>query len=215
MFSLHANGCARLIFFPDQNPLIEGVLITEDTDETFGIVGKVANPENPTLLDINVTDGETGQLYIVRRVQLKTLDCDSGKDGDGDKANVQPQAAPPTDEADAIDTGLEPGALSKTPNYELYSDVLKFSTDEILVGNRADKDISTYLNPEWVGKKMKIHMGPMSIHFSTAVTPPPTPAIEEKRQHHLSICGNGTEGDDGQNVDNSEKITDADVNFLM
>jgi len=228
MFSLHATGIARLIFHPDQS--FEGVLITEDTDETFGLVGNLnqtlSTNENETkrLVDINVTDGETGQSYIVRRVDLiKSIP----EDKEIDKHHSdQPKSIENGDLA--VDAGVSHhghGGSSHAPTYELHSEVLNFTTDEILIGNRADRDITTFLNPDLIGKQLRLYLGKMSIHFTTAVTSPATPSMEQMhihgkghRLHHVSICGANTDQViNAQNKDSGEEpeMTDADINFLM
>jgi len=214
MFSLHATGCARLVFRSlDCTPLFEGVLITDDDEDTLGIIGhlnKKTEDDNRFLVDVNVTDGETGQLYIIRRVQLRLNVPNQSEANSLTEEDSSMEKA--GDEHMAVDAGITPVVLENIPHYSLRSEVLQYTTEEILVGNRADKDISEYLNPSLLGQKLSVYVGRMSIHLSAAVTPPPTPSLEEKRRNSFSVCDEtGKECLDSDTAPS----TDADVNFLM
>lgn len=237
--SLHANGRARLIFRPDPT-WFEGVLISEDGEETFSITGtpnkKFLSEDNKRrLVDVSITDGETGQLYIIRRVDLHPprASADEHEDVVLDESDLFKTLSKPQNfkalkeraEAElglglALDAGSHTvlhDSTHEVPHYELRSEVLQFSTDEILIGNRADKEIRAYLNPALVGRLLNVHVGNMRVAFSTAITPPPTPVYERRRRRsscHVSICANNVEGTIGLPETVSEP-TDADINFLM
>jgi len=104
------------------------------------------------------------------------------------------------------------------PHYELRSDVLQFTTDDILVGNRADKEIRTFLNPALVGRLLNVHIGPMNVEFSTAVTPPPTPVFERQRRRsscHVSICASTENNGNNEMSEECSVTSDADINYIM
>lgn len=64
---------------------------------------------------------------------------------------------------------------SSTHFVSLQSEAIRFETEEILVGNKADIEIRSYLNPDMADSKHFLHVGQMSVNFQTALTPPPTP----------------------------------------
>ena len=195
VLSLHDAGVARLIFNSDYTSF-RGVLINYQ-EETFAIMAEIqkdlqidmenncssgnsggnSNESNMTngvgigigivnssaadnmdfnqlpgtSFNVTLIDGETGSEFLLKKVMLTVINN-----------NSQNHSSSPT---------------SNHPHVicELKSDAMQFKTDEVLVGNRADVEIRSYLSPDLVGECTHVHMGTMSINFQTSVTPPPTP----------------------------------------
>jgi len=162
VLSLREEGIARLVF-DKLYASFEGVLINE-AGEVFAIRGiptmfkkNSAEPDNGTT---SLPDDGTKLKNLLPICDLYIVDEETGTNYVLKKVKV----------AECINEE-DPDLCS----ISLKSESVSFVSAEVLVGNRADKELREYLNPSLVGKNLCIYMGPMKINFHTAITPPTTP----------------------------------------
>lgn len=165
VLSLHETGTARLVFTADFNSF-NGVLINAQ-DETFVLQSVTSRSSSiddddidqqqdaSTSVDVSIIDAETGNEYIVHNVRL-----------------IHTLAQHHT-----LNNHHHNTIVANT-FVQLDSGTLHFRTDEILVGNRADIEISKYMNPTQMITGQSVHIGTMTINVQTSITPPPTPRRE-------------------------------------
>jgi len=174
VLSLKEEGVARLVF-DKLYTSFEGVLINGN-GEVFAIRGiptifKNTSAEPDT--SVASTEGQSTTKSLLPICDLYVVDEETGTNYVLKKVKV----------AECI-SEEDPELCS----ISLKSDSVSFLSAEILVGNRADKELREYMNPSYVGKNLCIYMGPMKINFHTAITPPTTPMaipmnnVRQKRQ---------------------------------
>jgi len=180
VYSVAECGTARIVLDCDLNRF-HGCLLT-DSEDSVAINGRTASPlpeeessahsssdrsnTNPLteesgppttlyrLMRVNVVDGETGDKFTIENVQIKLV------------PKVQ--------------------EVTNTVQYwmEINHSTIKFSTSEILIGNRADVEIQRYLDPRPLlrshsrsanhtmkhasGDHRSLHMGQMTLRVVAA-----------------------------------------------
>uniref|UniRef100_A0A914UMZ3 Uncharacterized protein n=1 Tax=Plectus sambesii TaxID=2011161 RepID=A0A914UMZ3_9BILA len=179
VYSLHEVGVARLLFNVDYSSF-QGVLINYQ-GESFSLHGMPHNnaislnndhsaqdmmnngddQSAGTSFDVSVVDDETGNQFLLKRILLKVNATSSS-------------SSSPSSSSSSINNHYASGggSASHSPPVvcELISDSLMFRTEELLVGNRADMELRTYLNPALTGSNSTVHLGKMTINVQTSVT---------------------------------------------
>ncbi|KAK0410469.1 hypothetical protein QR680_005145 [Steinernema hermaphroditum] len=142
-YQLEETGIARLIFEDDGSGFM-GMLLNQN-GETVSIRGTLAGahaaPFDPSSastsrMNVFVVDGEAGNQFRIEDVE------------------VQSEAVENPDN--------RPGAR---PKISIKNGNIFFTTKDVLIGNRADLEIQTYLDPRLAQTRRTVYVGPMRIQM--------------------------------------------------
>ncbi|KAL7078320.1 hypothetical protein ACQ4LE_001920 [Meloidogyne hapla] len=151
--SIVEHGTARLAFH-EASYSLKG-LLTNNTGETYAICGTPATDVDNSpdkKMQLIVVDDETGDKFYIKDVIIKLVHEDNGV--------VQ----------------------KSTPKIEIDTTGIKFMSDEVLIGNRADIEIRRFLQPDSMnGESSKqdpwvVHVGKM--HLSLTASEMKVPQIK-------------------------------------
>lgn len=184
---LQETGTARIVFFQDYTSL-QGTLVNAK-EECFALTGKPFSSSPQVISD---------DLEILSHVKRPSQGDLQRKFSEGmvhSKSDILPQKAlnvldVPGDANSRRmnvvvienETGLEYIIKNVTlcikeggDLCELRSPQINFETEETLVGNKADVELSSFMNPDlFVGEGHTVHVGSMTISFQMVTTPPDT-----------------------------------------
>jgi len=146
------SGTARLIYDGVFHTL-RGVLLnrTQDTFSVFGRINSQVNDPSDAL-----SDNEAQMHFTI-------IDCESGNSYEIDNVSVK------------FSELVNPVTLSSHAIVNIDHPALKFETKEVLIGNRADVEISQYIDPKLSpNSSKKVLMGQMSLKVITREKTEPT-----------------------------------------
>lgn len=131
--SIIEKGVARIVYNEQTNSL-KGILLNAE-DASFSIYGSVVNENGDAnslqKMRIVIVDDETGEKFHVEDVEVKLVNGES------------------TTTTDTLANGNGNGTVNGNghPKLEIETPAIKFRTEDVLIGNRADVEIRRFLDP--------------------------------------------------------------------
>jgi len=147
------SGTARLIY--DKNcHTLRGVLLNRVQD-TFSIFGRITNSHEDGLDKLS-SQTETQMHFTI-------IDCESGEHYELEHIPIQ------------LSELVNPVTASSHVVVNIDHPAIKFQSKDVLIGNRADVEISQYIDPKLSPSfSKKVLIGPMSLKVTTREKNEPT-----------------------------------------
>uniref|UniRef100_A0A1I8ACQ2 LPS export ABC transporter periplasmic protein LptC n=2 Tax=Steinernema glaseri TaxID=37863 RepID=A0A1I8ACQ2_9BILA len=137
-YQIEETGTARLIFEEDGSGFM-GMLLNQN-GESVSIRGALAQHASP----IDPTSASTSRMNVF------IVDGEAGNQFRIEDVDVQ------------TDPDSRPGVR---PRISIKNKTIFFVTKDVLIGNRADVEIQTYLDPRLAQAKRAVYVGPMRIQM--------------------------------------------------